>query len=919
MGRERFLLLPLLILLAVAAPAPGPAAAATAYTADAGVILELAKSLTNPPPSWTGTDVCGGATFQGITCDGGRVTGINLAKQHLSGTLPPSLSDLTALQWLQLQGNALEGDLPSLARMGSLETLALDGNAFTALPPDFLEGLPSLQSLSMDDLPLKSWSIPDAVVGCTALLNFSASNASVSGPFPAVLANLTSLRMLRLSYNYLTGGLPVVLEGLDSLESLQLNNQNSDDKLSGRIDVVAKLPSLKTLWLHSNKFTGPIPDFSPDSQLVDFNVRDNSLTGVVPPSLIGIASLQNVKLSNNHFQGPKPKFAANNIDIDSGNGFCLKDPGPCNPLVTILLEVASGFGYPLELAKWAGNDPCRSGPWPGLTCIKMDVTQINLARKNLSGLISPAFANLTRLQRLDLSYNQLTGAIPDALTTLANLNYLDLSNNRLTGQVPEFKQRNIKLMTAGNRFGESDGDNGGGDGSNGGSSPSTPTGSRNSKSNAGMIIGILLAVILLVVCVVLFLHHRRKKNVDKFTPVSTKSPSGESEMMKIQVVGTNGNSNGSDSAIPTELYSYVSADSTNIADIFESHGMQLPMSVVLKATNNFDEDYTLGRGGFGVVFKGTLNGKLVAVKRCDSGTMGTKGLQEFMAEIDVLRKVRHRHLVALLGYCTHGNERLLVYEYMSGGTLREHLCDLQKSGYTPLSWTQRMTIALDVARGIEYLHGLAQETFIHRDLKPSNILLDQDLRAKVSDFGLVKLAKDTDKSMMTRVAGTFGYLAPEYATTGKVTTKVDVYAYGVILMEMITGRKVLDDSLPEDETHLVTIFRRNMLDKEKFRKFVDPTLELSAESWNSLLEVADLARHCTAREPYQRPDMCHCVNRLSSLVDQWKPTNIDDDDDDEGGTSETGLHQQLERWRRDDFTISDSDSFSTYSLSRKYH
>ena len=157
-----------------------------------------------------------------------------------------------------------------------------------------------------------------------------------------------------------------------------------------------------------------------------------------------------------------------------------------------------------------------------------------------------------------------------------------------------------------------------------------------------------------------------------------------------------------------------------------------------------------------------------------------------------------------------------------------------------------------------------------------------------------------------------------FTATGKVTTKVDVYAYGVILMEMITGRKVLDDSLPEDETHLVTIFRRNMLDKEKFKKFVDPTLELSAESWNSLLEVADLARHCTAREPYQRPDMCHCVNRLSSLVDQWKPTNIDDDDD-EGGTSEMGLHQQLERWRRDDFTISDSDSFSTYSLSRKYH
>ncbi|EES08436.2 receptor protein kinase TMK1 isoform X2 [Sorghum bicolor] len=775
MGRARFLL-PLL-LLAVAGLTPAPAAAATAMTADAGVILDLAKSLTNPPPSWTGTDVCGGVSFSGITCDGaGRVTGINLVKLHLSGTLPSSFANLTALQSLQLQGNVLEGDVPSLARMGSIETLVLDGNAFSALPPDFLEGLPSLLKLSMDDLPLKPWSIPDAIAGCAMLQTFSASNASVSGPFPAVLANLTSLQTLRLSYNNLTGVLPVGLEALGALETLQLNNQRSAGKLSGPIDVVAKLPSLKRVFLQSNSFTGPIPEFDPNSQLETFNVRDNSLTGPVPPSLIGITTLQDVTLSNNFLQGPKPNFTAKAKDIDSGNGFCHKDPGPCDPLVTTLLGVALGFGYPLQLAKWAGNNPCD--PWPGLSCIKMDVTQIKLPRQNLSGIISPAFANLTRLQRLDLSNNQLTGVIPDALTTLESLNYLDVSNNHLTGQVPEFKQP-IKLMTAGNRFGESGGDSGGG-GSNDGSSSSDPTGSH--KSNVGMIIGILLAVILLVICVGLFLHHRRKKNVDKFSPVSTKSPSGESDMMKIQVVGTNGHSNISGSVGPTELYSHSSADSANLADLFESHGMQLPMSVLLKATNNFDEDYILGRGGFGVVFKGTLNGKLVAVKRCDSGTMGTKGLQEFMAEIDVLRKVRHRHLVALLGYCTHGNERLLVYEYMSRGTLREHLCDLQQSGYAPLTWTQRMTIALDVARGIEYLHGLAQETFIHRDLKPSNILLDQDLRAKVSDFGLVKLAKDTDKSMMTRVAGTFGYLAPEYANLqmswDKLLTTVETKAIG---------------------------------------------------------------------------------------------------------------------------------------------
>ncbi|GJN40166.1 hypothetical protein PR202_gb29344 [Eleusine coracana subsp. coracana] len=911
MGRAGFA--PLLLVL-VSAAAMGTA---TAESGDAAAIADLVKSLSLDGGGGDGCDVAG------IKCDGsGRVTGINLVGKGLSGTLPASLSSLTALQSLQLQDNALTGAVPSLAGMGSLSDLALDNNRFSSLPDDFLQGLTSLTSLSMDQIPsLKAWQIPDAIANCGMLQNFTASNASIVGSFPAVLANLTSLRLLRLSYNNLTGPLPAELSGFDALETLQLNNQNSE-KLSGPIDVLTTVKSLKVMRLQSNAFTGPIPDFS-DLQLKEFNLRDNHLTGVVPASLTRIATLTSVYLSNNNLQGSKPTFPdhVSTQDIDAGNQYCLTDHVPCNPLVMILLEVASGFGYPLKLAQsWPGNEPCAQDPnWLGVSCVSGDVVAINLNNQNLTGEISPAFANLTKLERLSLANNNLSGVIPDALTTLLKLKYLDVSNNRLTGQVPGFKS-SVKVMATGNPFGESGDDNGGRSSSKGGSSSSSSNsgGAPNSKSNAGMIIGILLAVILLVVCVGLFLHHRSKKNVDKFSPVSTKSPSGESEMMKIQVVETNDNSNGSCSAVPTDFYSHVSSDSTNIANIFESHGMQLPINVLLNATNNFDEDFILGRGGFGVVYKGTLNGKLVAVKRCDSGTMGTKGLQEFMAEIDVLRKVRHRHLVALLGYCTNGNERLLVYEYMSGGTLREHLCDLQQSGYTPLTWTQRMTIALDVARGIEYLHGLAQETFIHRDLKPSNILLDHDLRAKVSDFGLVKLAKDTDKSMMTRVAGTFGYLAPEYATTGKVTTKVDVYAYGVILMEMITGRKVLDDSLPEDETHLVTIFRRNLLDKEKFRKFVDPTLELSAEAWNSLLEVADLARHCTAREPHQRPDMCHCVNRLSSLVDHWKPSNIFDEE--EGGTSEMGLHQQLEKWRCDDFTISDSESFNTtFSLSRKYH
>ena len=207
----------------------------------------------------------------------------------------------------------------------------------------------------------------------------------------------------------------------------------------------------------------------------------------------------------------------------------------------------------------------------------------------------------------------------------------------------------------------------------------------------------------------------------------------------------------------------------------DNHGVQMvvdsgtnlliSIQVLRNVTQNFSQTNVLGKGGFGVVYRGELDdGTKIAVKRMESAVVNSKGLKEFQSEIAVLTKVRHRHLVALLGYCIDGNERLLVYEYMPLGPLSHHLFEHQKLGLTPLTLKRRLSIALDVARGMEYLHGLAREaSFIHRDLKSSNILLGDDYRAKVSDFGLVKLASDDTSSVETRLAGTFGYLAPEYA------------------------------------------------------------------------------------------------------------------------------------------------------------
>ena len=214
-----------------------------------------------------------------------------------------------------------------------------------------------------------------------------------------------------------------------------------------------------------------------------------------------------------------------------------------------------------------------------------------------------------------------------------------------------------------------------------------------------------------------------------------------------------------------DVLSISTSDNMENVHLLDTGNLVISIQVIRDITGNFSEENLLGKGGFGSVYKGELDdGTKIAVKKMESSVVTNKGLDEFHAEISVLTKVRHRHLVSLLGYCIDGDERILVYEYMPMGTLSDHLFERKKFEFPPLTWERRLNIALDVARGMEYLHGLARESFIHRDLKPSNVLLGDDYRAKVSDFGLVKMAPGGGKfSIETRLAGTFGYLAPEYA------------------------------------------------------------------------------------------------------------------------------------------------------------
>ncbi|KZV18638.1 hypothetical protein F511_03532 [Dorcoceras hygrometricum] len=272
---------------------------------------------------------------------------------------------------------------------------------------------------------------------------------------------------------------------------------------------------------------------------------------------------------------------------------------------------------------------------------------------------------------------------------------------------------------------------------------------------------------------------------------------------------------------------------------------------LVEATNGFSDQNLLGEGGFGCVYKGQLaDGREVAVKQLKID--GRQGEREFKSEVEIISRIHHRHLVSLVGYCISEDRRLLVYEYVPNNTLHFHL---RGRGRPAMSWATRVKIAVGAARGIAYLHEDCHPRIIHRDIKSSNILLDENFEARVSDFGLAKLAMDANSHITTRVMGTFGYMAPEYASSGKLTEKSDVYSFGVVLLELISGRKPVDTSQPVGEESLVEWARpllSHALETQEFEGLVDPRLKdnyVDREMFRMIEAAAACVRHSAAKRP----------------------------------------------------------------------
>ncbi|KAM3345350.1 putative receptor-like protein kinase [Capsicum galapagoense] len=279
-------------------------------------------------------------------------------------------------------------------------------------------------------------------------------------------------------------------------------------------------------------------------------------------------------------------------------------------------------------------------------------------------------------------------------------------------------------------------------------------------------------------------------------------------------------------------------------------GYQFPLVAVQEATDNFSESMIIGFGGFGKVYKGVLKDNTkVAVKR--GFHQSQQGLSEFKTEVEMLSQFRHRHLVSLIGYCNEKDEMIIIYEYMENGTLKDHLYG---SDLPNLNWTQRLEICIGSAKGLHYLHTGSHKAIIHRDVKSSNILLDENLRAKVSDFGLSKIGPEIDQThVSTAVKGSFGYLDPEYLTRQQLTEKSDVYSFGVVMFEVLCGRPVIDPSRPKESVNLVECVMKCLRTGEA-EAIVDPRIarEITPESFMKFVETAE---KCLAEYGSDRPTM----------------------------------------------------------------
>ncbi|CAN8301267.1 unnamed protein product [Cochlearia groenlandica] len=470
--------------------------------------------------------------------------------------------------------------------------------------------------------------------------------------------------------------------------------------------------------------------------------------------------------------------------------------------------------YALSRINWQG-DPCvpRHFTWDGLNCSNTNIsmppriTSLNLSSSGLTGTIATAIQNLTQLETLDLSNNNLTGGVPEFLGNMKMLSVINLNNNNLNGSIPQALQnKGLKLSVEGN--------------------PNlclldSCRKSLKKKVIVPIVASAASAIIIVIVALVLFITLKKKKT-----------------------------------SYLQGLLHFLLCTSTKSVTFVNKKGKKFKYSEVIKMTNNFKSE--LGKGGFGKVYRGTVNSdEQVAVKVLSQSS--AQGYKEFKTEVDLLLRVHHTNLVSLAGYCYEGDHLALIYEFMPNGDLKQHL----SGGRSFINWSIRLRIALEAAQGLEYLHIGCTPPMVHRDVKTDNILLDENLKAKLADFGLSRSFQNGDKSVdPTVVAGTLGYLDPEYHRTSRLSSKSDVYSFGIVLLEMITNQPVINQT--NGNTH-ITQWVDLKLDGGDLLEIMDPNLG-GFYDINSAWRAIELAMSCSNPSSWKRPSMSRVINELKECI-----------------------------------------------------
>ncbi|GJT56979.1 protein NSP-interacting kinase 2 [Tanacetum coccineum] len=508
----------------------------------------------------------------------------------------------------------------------------------------------------------------------------------------------------------------------------------------------------------------------------------------------------------------------------------LLSPKGVNFEVQALMNIKNGLEDPHSVLNWDADavDPCS---WTMVTCSN-DKLVIGLGSpsQNLSGYLSPSIGNLTNLQTVLLQNNRILGPLPFELGRLPKLQTLDLSNNMFTGEIPS-SLANIKSLQY-LRL--------------------------NNNSFTGPIPEALANMTQLT-----FLdlsYNNLSGPVPKFL-AKTFNIMGNSI---ICATGTEKDCNGT-TAMPTSL-PLGTQQKQYREEVCMGNLRRFQFRELQVATSNFTSKHIIGKGGFGIVYKGILSdGTVVAVKRLKDGN-AVGGEIQFQTEVEMISLAVHRNLLRLYGFCMTSSERLLVYPYMSNGSVASRL-----KAKPALDWGTRKRIALGAARGLLYLHEQCDPKIIHRDVKAANILLDDYCEAVVGDFGLAKLLDHHDSHVTTAVRGTVGHIAPEYLSTGQSSEKTDVFGFGILLLELITGQRALEFGKSANQKVAMLDWVKKIHHENKLDMLVDKDLKTHYDIIE-LVEMVQVALLCTQYQPNQRPKMSEVARMLEGdgLAEKWE-------------------------------------------------